>query len=263
MWTFYLKKNFCDGWDNMFSLLIVNAIFLIPLAALSALMMTALLSGAEGLFFAFLFLLSVVLSIQSISFAPCAARAADFRGWSIKDFLKGIKSSLKDSFLFGAIMTAIVLVVRVCVPFYLSRSSLLFTAVGVLFAWLCLFALLSLQWFAAVSSLLPGPFAKRIKKCFILFFDNTAFSLLLAFYSLLLFALSILFFGLIPAVSGITLAEVNALRLRLYKYDYLDAHPDYTSRKERKIIPWQSLLEADKEALGPRTFKSFIFPWKD
>lgn len=269
MFLFFLKKNFCDGWDNMFSLLIVNSIFLLPVAGFAALMMTALLSGAEGLFFVFFFLWAAVLSLQCLAFAPSAAKAADFRGWSVKDCMKALPKSLKDGVLFALIITAIVLIMRVCVPFYFSRASssasaaMLYAIVGVLFLWLCLFAVLSLQWFAAVTALLPGPFSKRIKKCFILFFDNTAFSFLMLLYGLFLFVLSVLFFGLLPAGSGITLAHTNALRLRLYKYDYLDAHPEYTSRRERKIIPWQSLLAQDKEALGPRTFKSFIFPWKD
>jgi hypothetical protein len=56
---------------------------------------------------------------------------------------------------------------------------------------------------------------------------------------------------------------VNALRLRLYKYDYLEAHPEIKTAKERRIIPWDELIQEDKDALGPRSFKSFIFPWKE
>lgn len=263
MWTFYLKKSFCDGWDNMFSMVFVNAIFLIPVAGLLALMVTAVLSMNAVLFFAFLLLWTMLVSIQSIAFAPCAVKAADFRGWSVKDCLKNIVHSLKDGALFGLMLTAIILVSKVCLQYYFSRGTFLAMAVGLLFVWLCLFVLLSLQWFVPVTALLPGPFVKRVKKCFIIFFDNTGFSIFLAVYCIVLFALSVLLFGLLPAASGITLARVNALRLRLYKYDYLEAHPEYTSHKERKIIPWQSLIEADREALGPRTFKSFIFPWKE
>lgn len=253
----------------MLSLVAVNAVFLIPAAGLFALLLTALMtltpfmSSAWILFFVFLFAYSFIASLQAFAFAPFAAKAADFRGWSIKECLKNTASSLKDAALFALIITGIAMVMCVCVPFYFKQKSVLFAAVGVLFVWLCLFALLSLQWFVAITALLPSPFTKRIKKCFLLFFDNTAFSIFLALYSLLLVFLSVVFFGLLPAISGITLAQVNALRLRLYKYDYLDCHPEYAARKERKIIPWQDLLQADKEALGSRTIKSFIFPWKE
>lgn len=260
---FYIKKNFCDGWDNMFSLVIVNAVFIVPVAGLMALLLTALYSGAQAFFFLFLFLFSVIVNTASLSFTPCAAKAADFSGFHIKDCLTSIPRNIKDGVLLGTITTFLFIVVRVCVPFYFARQSIFGAAIGILFLWLCLFVVLSLQWFTAVSALLPGAFTKRLKKCFILFFDNSLFSVFLCVYTLLLFCISFIFFGLLPSVSGITLAKVNALRLRLYKYDYLDAHPEYTSKNDRKIIPWDSLLKEDKEALGPRTFKSFIFPWKE
>lgn len=93
--------------------------------------------------------------------------------------------------------------------------------------------------------------------------DNTAFSIGFAFYNLILILLSVLFIGFIPSVTGITLAKVNALRLRLYKYDYLELHPELKTKHERKNVPWEELLYEDKETLGPRKFRSFIFPWKD
>lgn len=263
MWLFYLKKNFCDGWDNMFSLAAVNAVFLAPVAILFALLLTSLSSGAELLFFVFLFLFCTVICTGGLSFGPCAVKASDFRGYRIRDCLTAIPHHVKDGLCMSAIITAMALIARVCVPFYFMRKSLLGAAVGVIFLWMLLFVILSLQWFVAVSALLPGAFFKRIKKCFILFFDNTAFSIFLALHSLLLCAFSLLFFGLLPSISGVTLAYVNALRLRLYKYDYLDAHPEYASKQDRKIIPWAELLASDKEALGPRSFKSFIFPWKE
>jgi hypothetical protein len=49
-----------------------------------------------------------------------------------------------------------------------------------------------------------------------------------------------------------------AFKLRLYKYDYYEAHP---SGKKRRV-PWNELLAHDKEKLGKRTFKTLIFPWK-
>ena len=135
--------------------------------------------------------------------------------------------------------------------------------IGSMFVWLVIFTLLSLQWFVAIRSLLHNNFRKCIKKCFLIFFDNMWFSLFTAAYTFFLSALSIFLFGLLPSVSGITLAQVNALRLRLYKYDYYEAHPELKTPKEKRCIPWDELLQNDKETLGPRSFKSLIFPWKE
>ena len=35
------------------------------------------------------------------------------------------------------------------------------------------------------------------------------------------------------------------------------------TKKERRQIPWEELIYEDRETLGPRKLKSFIFPWKD
>ena len=75
-------------------------------------------------------------------------------------------------------------------------------------------------------------------------------------------ALTIITFGLIPGLNGINLTCTNALRLLLYKYDWIEVNPTLT-RKEQKDVPWDDLLVNDRRTLGPRTLRSFIFPWKD
>ena len=68
---------------------------------------------------------------------------------------------------------------------------------------------------------------------------------------------------MLPGVNGITLSNMNALRLRLYKYDWLEEHPDYENdRDKRADVPWDQLIADDKESLGERKLLSFIFPWK-
>ena len=81
-------------------------------------------------------------------------------------------------------------------------------------------------------------------------------------YSLIMMIISFFVFFILPGFAGIVLAHVNALRLRLYKYDWLEEHPEIANTKARKNVPWETLIEKDKETLGPRGFKSFIFPWK-
>ena len=76
-------------------------------------------------------------------------------------------------------------------------------------------------------------------------------------------ALSVLLIGLTPSIGGISIAKQNALRIRLYKYDYLEEHPELKTKKERRQIPWEELIYEDRETLGPRKLRSFLFPWKD
>ena len=55
----------------------------------------------------------------------------------------------------------------------------------------------------------------------------------------------------------------NNFRIRLYKYDYLEEHPELTTKKERKQIPWEDLIYEDRANLGPRGLKALLFPWKE
>lgn len=261
MILFFLKKNFCDGWDNMLSLIVTNLVALAAFAALCALVYLA--RGVPLLAIAMILAMCVVFSILAAAYGETAAKIARFDGVHIADFFRAIPRCAKDGALFGLMVGGAAAVVAVCVPFYFARRSLFGTAMAMLFVWALVIALLSLQWFVALRSLLRGGFRKSLKKCFIIFFDNTAFSIFMALYNLALLVFSALFCGFLPSIAGITLAQVNALRLRLYKYDWLESHPEYSSPKERKIIPWSSLLQDDRAALGPRKFKSFIFPWKE
>ena len=89
------------------------------------------------------------------------------------------------------------------------------------------------------------------------------FSVFVYFFNAFLLLLSFLIFCLVPGPAGLVLSGVNALRLRLYKYDWLDAHPENKSFKLRKKIPWAALVKEDEENIGPRNFKSFFMPWKN
>jgi hypothetical protein len=72
-------------------------------------------------------------------------------------------------------------------------------------------------------------------------------------------ALSVLLVFLLPGPAGILLFLDQGLRLRLLKYDWLEANPEADRRK----IPWEALLIDEQEKTGTRSFRSFIFPWKD
>ncbi len=134
-------------------------------------------------------------------------------------------------------------------------------AAGVLF-WFGLAALLSLQYYIPLRARLGGGFGKNLRKSFILFFDNPSFSVFLALYNAVSLALSGFLAFLAPGFAGLALALDCGLRLRLYKYDWLEKNP-LSPRRARRAIPWEELLAEDRELVGKRTLKGMIFPWKE
>ncbi len=261
MYLFFIKKNFYDGWDNMLSLIVINLV--IMTVSLGLLSLIYALQQSVPLVIALIILFGIVISILTLASGEVASSAANFGSAHIADFFRAIPLCIADGIRFGLILSVVGTAAYVCIPFYFAQKTLPTMFIGSMFVWLVVFTLLSLQWFVAIRSLMHNDFKKCLKKCFIVFFDNIWFSLFTVVYNFFLLALSVFLFGLLPSVAGITLAQVNALRLRLYKYDYYEAHPELKTPKEKRYIPWDELLQNDKETLGPRSFKSLIFPWKE
>ncbi|MGI5105921.1 hypothetical protein H0R94_02615 [Treponema socranskii] len=261
MYLFFIKKNFYDGWDNMLTLIVVNIV--VMAASLGLLSLIYALHRSTPLVIALIILFGIVMSILALAVGEIASSAANFGSAHIADFFRAIPSCIADGIRFGLILAVVGAASYVCIPFYFVQKTLPAMFIGSMFVWLVIFTLLSLQWFVAIRSLLHNNFRKCIKKCFLIFFDNIWFSLFMAAYTFFLTALSVFLLGLLPSLSGIAMAQVNAFRLRLYKYDYYEAHPELKTPKEKRCIPWDELLQNDKETLGPRSFKSLIFPWKE
>ena len=261
MFGFFIKKTFFDGWDNLFNLVVVNIVCL-----LSAL----LLGGLIAIFYSFPLILSVlilltcvVFAVFSVAYGNVAADIANFKGVHIGDFFKAIPSSFKDGSLFGLVCGFLGIISLVAMRYYIQEihSIIGFLLAAFLF-WIDVVIFLSFQWFVAIRSLMHNDFRKCLKKCFLIFFDNTGFSILMGIYTLICFLLSFFCVGFVPSLSGIVLAQTNALRLRLYKYDYLEQHPELETPAQRKKIPWEELIYDDREALGPHKLKQMFFPWK-
>lgn len=198
------------------------------------------------------------------------AKMVNFESPKIKLYFKQLVPCIKDGMLFGFIVAFMYAVVTITFPYYYhmwipedgSQGSMLGLFFLALVFWTLVICLLSFTWFLPVRSLMHNNFLKCLKKSFIIFFDNPGFTLVVALNNLLLLALSVVFIGLFPGFTGINLANTNALRLRLYKYDWYEVNPGMT-KEQRKEVPWDDLLANDKQTLGPRKFRSFIFPWKE
>lgn len=262
MFGFIIKKNFCDGWDNLLNLVITNLIFLFAGIGLVYINIVAFKIAPIFLVISFT-ITSIIVSILAFAYGDVAADIANFKGVRFSDYFKNIPGVIKDAVLFGLLVSAIVLLSIFCFDFYfIQNQSSFYSVIGILLLWMDVFAALSLQWFIPIRSLMHNDFKKCLKKSLIIFFDNTAFSVAVGLYNLVLIILSVAFIGFIPSISGLLISSTNALRIRLYKYDYLEEHPELTGR-ERNRIPWEDLIYEDREALGPRKWKSFIFPWRE
>jgi hypothetical protein len=120
-------------------------------------------------------------------------------------------------------------------------------------------ALLTIQYFLPLVVRRGGGIKANLKAAMTLFLDNPGFSFFLFFHSFISFALSLAVAFLAPGPAGVALASADAVKLRIRKYEWLEAHPG----ADRKKIPWAELLSEDKELVGTRTLKGMIFPWKD
>ena len=267
MISFFIKKNFCDGWDNVFWLILSNILcFAIIIACYFAgSWVLQISSWPEWLPITISIILLVLAAFGVFTFIlsinDSCAKIADFKSVQIKEVFKNLKTCVKDGAILTGFFSVITFLAVVSVYFYLQMGNMLGLFLSALVVWGFLFLVLALQWYFPLRAQMHGGFRKTLKKSFIMFLDNTGFSIFMFFYNLILIALSIFIF-LIPGFSGLCLSMNNALRLRLYKYDWLEEHPGLTAKEANKLVPWGELIAEDYETLGPRPLKSFIFPWK-
>jgi hypothetical protein len=257
---FFFKKTFFDGWDNLFALVLLNVVFvalaaigfLVPAVA-SAPNWLALVAGVIALGAGAVWWSASVFALKEV---------ADFHSVKMEDVRAALRGAIFPGLQLGLILAALWFLLSIGLPFYLGHGGLAGAlAAGVLF-WFALTALLSLQYYIPLRARLGGGFGKNIRKSFIFFFDNPLFSLFLALYNTVSLALSGFLAFLVPGFAGLALALDCAVRLRLYKYDWLEKNPG-VSRGERRAVPWEELLAEDKELVGKRTIRGMIFPWKE
>jgi hypothetical protein len=196
--------------------------------------------------------------------AQCFKNVSNYAAFGFADFFACFKEKriwISGVAMGGAALVA-TLVVSIVIPFYSKIDSPVGIALAVIVFWIFIIGVVSFQFFLSFRSRMDNPVPKTIKKCFIVFFDNTAFCIMCLLYAVVLAALSVVLVFLIPGPAGIVLFLDEALRLRLLKYDWLEENPLPRSAKRPKI-PWDAILIDERENTGHRSLKSFIFPWKD
>ena len=116
MFGFIIKKNFCDGWDNLIAVIVANLVFLftgIGLVMLNAVASKSTIFTVISFIFTF-----VVLSILIFAYSDTAAHIANFDGIHILDYFKAIPGVLKDASLFGLLNAAVIMISTFSIRYY-------------------------------------------------------------------------------------------------------------------------------------------------
>jgi hypothetical protein len=257
---FLIKKALFDYWDNMFRMVLINLGFIASLAipvflpGIIPIPPLSIIVFAAGLLWCFVYLAAAALSVKEVS---------DYGVFGFSDFLANLKEGWKTGLALGITGFLLYAIARNSIPFYLQMHSIFGLFLAAVIFWTIVTAICSLQFFFAIRARLDTKLVKIIKKCLLIFFDNPGFTIYSLLHTIVLLILSAALALLMPGPAGILLFLDEALRLRLLKYDWLEANPDETDSKKRRKIPWDEILIEEREKTGTRSFRSFIFPWKD
>jgi len=260
---FLVKKTFFDVWDNMIRVILLNLGFILSLAipiilpGYIPIPVLALATAIIGGIWCFIYLAAAALSLKTIS---------DYGVFHFADFWANLKAGWQAGVIMALIVLLFLAAIKIIIPFYLQMNSLVGLLLAAVVFWALVLALVAFQFFFAIRARLSTKPLKIIKKCFILFFDNPGFAIFTLLYTMVTLVISVVFAFLIPGPAGTLLFLDEALRLRLMKYDWLEANPPAEGspkRRLRRAIPWDVILIEEREKAGSRTLRNFIFPWKD
>jgi hypothetical protein len=257
---FLIKKTFYDAWDNLFRVVLLNlgfvASLVIPILFPGLISFTPLsiVVAVVGVLWCCVYLAAAALSVKALS---------DYGSFGFADFGKNLKAGWPAGIIMALIGFFFFLVIKIILPFYFELNSLWGLLLGAVVFWTLVLSLVSFQFFFAIRARLDSRPLKMVKKCFIIFFDNPGFSIFTLLYTAVTLLISVAFAFLIPGPAGILLFFDEGLRLRLLKYDWLDANPPPEGSPKRRPIPWDVILIEEREKTGSRTFRNFVFPWKD
>ncbi len=257
----FFRKAFYETWDNLIFSLVFN--FTVTILGvlgmfLSSFVPDTILKICVIVFF--LILDGIILTAMSCVFG----QVADYRSVGFRDFIEALRESWKTGLLFSFLIVVIGLVLFISIPFYFSFKTLYGYVLGGILFWSGFVVFVSFQWFLPVYYRLNKDFKTCVKKSFILFFDNPGFSVFLFFYSLFLTAVSFFLGFIVPGWSSILIAHQGALRLRMFKYDWLEEKEKESGGNPVRVkIPWREILADESENVGHRSLKSFFMPWKN
>ena len=190
MYGFLLKKNFCDGWDNLFSVVLVNIMFILSMIGiilLSSFVTTKLGDDTTNMAFyliqtGIMFLGIFILMVFDLSYGELAVKIAQFESAKFVDFFKKIPGVLADAALFSLTITGVIFVSVYSIFFYVvQQQSLISLFIGALIFWIDIFILLSFSglFLSAVPS--TTSLASALKNALLFLWTTPPFQLLFRF----------------------------------------------------------------------------------
>ena len=255
---FFIKKAFFDGWDNLIGLVLFNIGCIVVMFGLFWLsLVVGQTNWAIG--YVGLAISVVIVSILMGGTASVTHNYSNYQHDAWGAFKNGVKRNIRHSLLFFLFVLLFVVNILFVIPFYSSYGNAFGFVISIIMIWVEIILLLCLPYYFPLMNLLPADRPlKTAKKCFIIVADNLGFTLFYLIYSIICIVISVLTIGLVPGLTGMQLAAQDAMKLLMFKYDYLEENPS----ADRKHIPWEDLLYDEREKVGPRSLKSMIFPWK-
>ena len=255
---FFINKAFFDCWDNLIGLVLFNIGYIVVMFGLFWLsLVVGQTNWAIG--YVGLAISVVIVSILMGGTAAVTHNYSNYQHDAWGAFKNGVKRNIRHSLLFSLILILFFANLLLVIPFYASFGNIFGYIISVILIWVEIIIILALPYYFPLMNLLPGDRAfKTAKKCLLIVGGNMGFTLFYLVYSIICLALSIFTIGIIPGLTGMQLASQDAMKLLMYKYDYLEENPDANP----KHLPWDDLLYDEREKVGPRSLKSMIFPWK-
>jgi energy-converting hydrogenase Eha subunit C len=256
MFGFVLKKTFFDMYDNLIAIALLNVGYILVMAFCFYLPWA--LRSLPLLAFVVLFIGFVLMFAYTGGVSGITREISDYRRPGLRLFAAHLRASLPSSLGLAVLNLLVLFLFRVAFPFYGGMDSLIGQIAFSLLVWFLIAWALAFQYAFPIQSRLDKNLKKILKKMFLLLLDNPLFTLALVLSNVLFFLLSMLTALLLPGIATLLLLGNVALKLRWYKYDYLEQHPESGKR-----IPWDMLLSEDRDRVGKRTLKGMIFPWKE
>ncbi len=259
MFFLAIKKSFFDAWDNLGAVLLGNITIMLLLAA-GFWPMFKLFEAENSWGWVFLFFVIPLVFIIAGVVSSLLSSIADFRRPAWSDIPKLFKSTWAASLFLCLVAAVFFAISGFGILYYSSLKNMIGLAATAVLFWLAVAAYLTAIWYFPVRNRLTGGIVKSLKKSMLIMLDNIGISLFTGFImipvQLVLWTFTA-FGGFGPA--GILLYLDVVLRLLMFKYDWLEEHPE----AKRNEVPWAELLIDEKDRIGKRTLKGMIFPWKE
>lgn len=254
MIRFTFKKAFFDIWDNMVKVMLMN----LPYAAVVILfyICIGMLQGNPVLSFAGLVLDVLLFSFYSLFVNVMTYRFTKYEKREVPVWTD-MRQHLPHVFMHALVYALILFMGFYGIPAYLSMNTVLSSAIGMLVVWLCLIALLSMQYYYPLCMYAPddGPVA-TFKRCLSFVMNNIGWSFVLALKNLVALAVSIVTGLVIPGPVGISVSRMTMTRCIIIVYEYLRDNPD----SDRRSLVYEEVFFNENELIGDRDFVSMVFP---